>query len=429
MAAAIVVLTFMGSFFAVASESQSGKIAFASDRSGSWQIYTMNPDGSDQVQVTNLAPTDDDGLFCSISPDGKHIAFAYNAGDGPDLYLMNFDGTDVRQLTTDHSSFLPRWSPDGTRLVFSTFAGLRAAVIATMPADGSGERQLLTSDLWDSIGGIYTADGKHIVFGSEMGGFVSAVWIMNADGSHQRRLTRAALRAQPWSTSPDGQHILAYTNQDSPPALGSSIVVMNLDGSGRKRLAPLSQFHHDLYPTYSPDGKQISLMSDRFSTDIDPFTYGTFDIFTMNADGSDLTDVAPAVGSCPFDGNCVTPFWGPSPSGFGSTETSAPGATTDTTMGSGSAQTLSSPARDSELSGDLAGEVMIPNALVRGHCSVDSSTKKLTGRCSGSVSLHCVGKSDPANCPVGQPARSPKWVQMCVYGRLYVDAARTCSAQ
>jgi len=77
---------------------------------------------------------------------------------------------------------------------------------------------------------------------------------------------------------------------------------MNLNGSGLKPLAPLAQFHHDLWATYSPDGKKISFVSDRFSNDITEFTYGTFDIITMNADGTNLTDIVAAAGFCPFDG-------------------------------------------------------------------------------------------------------------------------------
>jgi Tol biopolymer transport system component len=296
-----------------AATAQNGRIAFASDRTGSWQIYTMNPDGSDQVQVTNLAPTDDDLLSPSISPNGQKIAFNYDTGDGPDVYVVNVDGNGLLQITNDHASLVPRWSPDGKRIIFSAISKLGTAMIVTIAADGSGKRKILTTDLWDSIGGVYTPDGKQIVFGSEMGGLISAVWIMNANGSNQRRLTPADVRAQPWGVSPDGKQILAYSNQDSPPALGSDILVMNLDGSGRKRVAPLSRFHHDVYPSYSPDGTKITFVSDRFSTDMTEFTNGTFDILTVNADGSGVTDVVPAAGSCPFDGNCVTPLWGPNP--------------------------------------------------------------------------------------------------------------------
>jgi len=88
---------------------------------------------------------------------------------------------------------------------------------------------------------------------------------------------------------------------------------MNLDGTGLTRLGPLSKFHHDLSPSYSPDGNKIAFISDRFSTDITEFTYGTFDVVIMNADGTDVTDVLPGAGSCPDDGNCVDALWGASP--------------------------------------------------------------------------------------------------------------------
>jgi Tol biopolymer transport system component len=313
----IVVLTVVTitctAVLASAANGDKGRIVFASDRTGSWQVYTINPDGTDLFQVTNLAPTDDDGIFPSLSPDGQQVAFNYNAGQGPDLFVVNVDGTGLHQITNDQGSFFPRWSSDGARIVFTAFAGLRNAVIATIPADGSGSRTVLTSDVWESVGGFYTPDGKQIIFGSQMGGFVSAVWIMNADGSHQRRLTAAAVRAGPWGVSPDGKHILAFTNLDSPPALGSSIFVMNRNGSQSTTLASTSVFRHDLYPTYSPDGSSISFITDRFSADITEFTYGTFDIVTTRADGLNLTVAQPAAGHCPFDGNCVTPFWGASP--------------------------------------------------------------------------------------------------------------------
>jgi Tol biopolymer transport system component len=294
------------------ANAATGRIVFTNDRSGSWQIYTMNSDGSDVVQVTNLAPTEDDQLFPSLSPDGKQIAFSYDTGDGPDLYIINIDGTGLRAVTTDHSSLLPRWSPDGKTLVFTGFANARHAVIASVSADGTGNRKVLTTDLWESVGAIYTPNGKQIVFGSQMGGFVAAVWIMNANGSHPRRLTRATVRAQPWGISPDGKHIVGYTNQDTPPALGSNVFVMNLDGSEFKGLATTSVFHHDIYPSYSPDGTKVTFVSDRFSSDITQFTVGTFDIVTTNTDGTDLSDIAPSSGFC-LDANCVTPLWGNGP--------------------------------------------------------------------------------------------------------------------
>jgi Tol biopolymer transport system component len=64
----------------------------------------------------------------------------------------------------------------------------------------------------------------------------------------------------------------------------------------------------DVYPNYSPDGAKIVFASDRMSSD------GSLDIFTINADGSNLTRIATGVtvGGC-ADKNCVTPAWGRRP--------------------------------------------------------------------------------------------------------------------
>lgn len=103
------------------------------------------------------------------------------------------------------------------------------------------------------------------------------------------------------------------TCHDVPSTLANENFVMNLDGSGLKRLAPLARFHHDLGATYSPDGQQISFYSDRFSNDITEFTYGTFDILTMDATGGNIKDIVTGAGFCPNDGNCVNASWGVSP--------------------------------------------------------------------------------------------------------------------
>ena len=201
---ALSILLFVCLFFVSAQGADKGRIVFVSDRGGSWQLYTTKPDGSDQVQVTNLAPTEDDGWFPSISPDGNKILFNYNAGDGPDLYVINVDGTGLQQLTRDHRSFLSRWAPDGQSIAFTTVSKFGTGVVVEMQADGKGKRKILTTSIWESVAPTYTPDGKQIVFSSTMGGYISAVWIMNRDGSHQRRLTAPALRAAASDISPSG---------------------------------------------------------------------------------------------------------------------------------------------------------------------------------------------------------------------------------
>lgn len=292
---------------------QIGRIAFVGNQSGNWQLYTMNPDGTEMVQLTNLEPTSWETWAPHLAADGKHIVFSYGISDvdgnvAPDLYVINVDGTGLRQVTSDGRSLFPIWSPDGANIAFCRASNRTGrCVITTVQADGKGPKKSITSDLWDNLPTSYTPDGKQIVFFSQQGGFISAVWIMNANGSGQRRLTDPALKASAADISPDGQHISFINNQNSPTILPNAIFVMKIDGTEVKQLTHPGQ-HHDLGGSYSPDGTQLVFASDRTTLDT------SLDIYTMNADGTGITRAASGLtlGGCPDD-NCVNANWGPKP--------------------------------------------------------------------------------------------------------------------
>lgn len=292
---------------------QNGKIVFTSDRSGSWQLYTMDPDGSDMTQITNMPPTDYDNWTPAFSPDGKRIAFCYGTGISSEiafteLYVINADGTGLQQLTHDGGGdCFPHWSPDGSHIAF-TGSFPPAGSLAVIRSDGTDEQLLLTTGQWKFWGellSIYTPDGRSIVFESQFGGLVSAAWIMDSNGTHPRRLTPARLEAIPLDVSPDGRHILINDHFTTP--IPSSTFVMDIDGKDRKRILTPADNEHLGPVTYSPDGKRIIVYSDRLNS---PFT---FDVFTVNADGSDLQRIATAVATCPNTGNCIGASWGPKP--------------------------------------------------------------------------------------------------------------------
>lgn len=96
------------------------KIVFASNRDGNREIYLMNPDGTQQVNISRNKADDVSPVW---SPTGEHILFASDRDrfrGSWDLYLMNADGSDVRPVFEKSADRRhPNWSPDGKQIVYT----------------------------------------------------------------------------------------------------------------------------------------------------------------------------------------------------------------------------------------------------------------------------------------------------------------------
>jgi dipeptidyl aminopeptidase/acylaminoacyl peptidase len=179
------------------------KIAFVSDRDGNDEIYVMNADGSNQTRLTNNTSFDFDPAW---SPDGTRIAFTTsrdfpnitgNVGNGFEIYLMNPNGSNPVRLTNNSTiDSEPAWSPDGTKLAFASQRdGL--PLIYLMNADGSNVSNATLSTTLDSNDPEWSSDGTTIAFTSynRVGPQTNAdeIFLMNANASNIRRLTFNAL--------------------------------------------------------------------------------------------------------------------------------------------------------------------------------------------------------------------------------------------
>ena len=132
------------------------------DRNQSGALFVENSDGTGLHQITpyGLANSHDVPAE-SWSPDGKQILFAGVHGPfasaAAGLYVVNTDGTGLRAipLKIDSRSFAvsPRWSPDGSKIIFSLFTttgpGTGDEGIATANADGSGLSQVTSGGGYD----------------------------------------------------------------------------------------------------------------------------------------------------------------------------------------------------------------------------------------------------------------------------------------
>ena len=132
---------------------QNGRIAFQSNRvtqdnpEGDYEIFKMNPDGSDIKQLTSNSSIDSTP---SYSPNGKKITFERSVGGSTDpyaeIYVMNSDGSNKTRLTNNQArDVYPVFSPDGKKIYFATDRDGNFEIF-TMNADGSNPTRL-TDDL------------------------------------------------------------------------------------------------------------------------------------------------------------------------------------------------------------------------------------------------------------------------------------------
>lgn len=255
-------------------------------------IFTMNPDGSDVRQLTNLGPNDS-AFWENWSPNGRQIVFSRSSPDhAAQLWLMNGDGREQHLLFSepDHDEVAPSFSADGnwvifTRCPFPDFDGFCA--IYKVRSDGTSLSPVL--DFEPALGDwepVSSSDGMKIVFESfNRAGIMTALWLMNADGSDLQRLTPPELGAINPHWSPDGEKIVFSTHGNNPQ--NEDLWVIDRDGTGLHRLTgdaasdrdiPIQHFNQAA--SWSPSGRFITFSQYLPSTN-------TQAIWVMSADGSE----------------------------------------------------------------------------------------------------------------------------------------------
>lgn len=263
----------------------NGKLAFVSFRDGNPEIYTTNPDGTQQVRLTTNPGSSDlpSDFWPSWSPDGAKIVYTSDrGGDGNlDVWTMNPDGTGQSRITTSPAGDLdPALSPDGTKVVFVrglfSPSGPPVFDIYSVNLNGTGETNLTQSDANETEPAV-SPDGSKIAFERELEGGNHDIFIMNTDGTEEKQLTDTPAHEGHPNFSPDGTKIVFDDNfHAEEPSVRGFIYTMNTDGSGRAQLTTREDRHG--LAAFSPDGTRISFTASE-------------DIWTMNADGSNQVQV------------------------------------------------------------------------------------------------------------------------------------------
>ncbi len=269
-------------------------------------IYALHL-GTQDVRLVYSTPKEIQTSALRLDVAGGKLLFAQKVdGDSNEhleLCTVGTDGSGFRRLT---SNFLwdlyPAWSPDNTRIAFLSFR--RSDLdIYVMNADGTGDTLLHDS-------GSHDADvdwvGSSIVFTS---GF--KIWKMNDDGTEAAAVTNPANAGQ-WGNanlpigdydpklSPDGSRIVFERLEDPSTTHGRyNLFVVDSNGTNETRLT-CSGYAQGL-ASWSHSGTRLVYVVAAIEEQ------GAYDIYMMNADGTDVHNVTP--GYFPDGFLCHTPVF------------------------------------------------------------------------------------------------------------------------
>ncbi len=269
----------------------TSKVAFVSDRTGKKEIYVMDYDGHNVIQITRrrsvaMGPAwSPDGrtlLFSSITKNKKnvenHNLFSYGLSTGKIRLLSNRKGLNAGA----------DYSPDGKKIALTmSFLRGNPDIFTMDPKTRKATR--LTRAAGSDVDPSWSADGKKIAFISDRSG-KSMVYVMDSNGKNQKRITYAGVYNATPSWSPTGKKIAFAGWKDKH----FDIFIMNADGTKIERLTNKSGNNED--PHFASDGYFIIYSSNRL---------GKRNLYITNIDNTVHRRITHR------SGNNESPKWGP----------------------------------------------------------------------------------------------------------------------
>ncbi|NWF67904.1 MAG: protein kinase [Chloroflexi bacterium] len=262
-------------------------LLFFSERSGNYDIYTIDLDTRVETQLTVDENTDS---YPAVSPDGSMVVFQSNREGDFELYLMTIYGGSVRRLTTnDVIDRIPSWSPDGAWIVYSADTNNNGNHdLYIIRPDGS-QQTLLFSNGQRNSHPRWSPDGRYIVFTTGQSND-AATW----------EIGRLELNydAQQIPSAGDFVQLTNNSQSDSSPnfnADGSSIIyisdgiggaaVARMDIDGNNQAVVYDGPGEEWGAHYSLDGTLIA-----FNSNMERAA-GDDQLYIMNADGTDILQI------------------------------------------------------------------------------------------------------------------------------------------
>ena len=171
--------------------SDCARIAYISGPFHEEEVWVVNSNGTGKRNVSNTPGGD---LHHSWSPDGTRIVFSSEKEEGSlwygdEIYVVNADGSGLKNLSNSPEDDTgPTWSPDGRQIAFMSLRDDNVEIYV-VNSDRSGLKNLTRSPAADTAPE-WSPDGTWIVFVSDRDDRDGDIYLMNAkDGSGQRNLS------------------------------------------------------------------------------------------------------------------------------------------------------------------------------------------------------------------------------------------------
>ena len=261
------------------------QIAYASNRSGNWEIWLMDWDGANPRKITNHGAL---SILPSWSPDNERMVYTSFVRGTSDMYIINRRGGGrVRVNSGLGLNTSATFSPVSNEIAFVGSVNGNPDIYVIRD-DGSDRRRLTTTGSVESTPE-WSPNGRQISFTSGRSGSPQ-IYIMDAEGANVRRISFDGNWNDDATWSPDGEKI-AYTSRVNGRF---QIRVANLITNQSRIVAGEGSNEQ---PTWSPDGQWIAFQSNRS---------GRWQVYRMRVDGTDLLQLT-------FDGENKEPDWSKKP--------------------------------------------------------------------------------------------------------------------
>ena len=267
------------------------RLAFSSDRSADLMkgpvrnrdvqdIYIVDYDGANTRKVTNMGTLN---ITPAWSPDNQVIAYtsyrpssAGSFGVYTDVMLSFIQlgtRTSPANGSPDRQNYLPAWSPDGSKLAFTSNRDGNPEIYV-MNKEGGGIRRMTNNPAID-VSPTWSPTGTQLAWVSDRTG-QPKIYLMNVDGTGQRLLVGDPKSDRPtWSRGKFNE--IAYAASTGP---GYDIKIYSFATGEATKIT--DGIGSNESPAFSPNGRHIAFTSTR---------NGKSQLFTIDRDGQNLRQI------------------------------------------------------------------------------------------------------------------------------------------